>query len=173
MNITTEAHGAFPTEKSLRSSTPRIAFVNCDNTEHNLTATQVTPDLLIIAADDISEGATISWLSSLVRLPPSLSNLVKRQVWASSRRSGFPSAPMSLGDAIAILDFYEQLQERSVEHLIISCEYGKSRSVTTSRFLRGYMQDDAPAKLEPIPNTWVNQMLERALKRFIRMKGIQ
>jgi hypothetical protein len=171
MKITTESHGAFPTEQSLKSSAPRIAFVNSDDTDRYLRATQVSPDLLIIGADDIGEGTTLSWLSTLINVPPTLSNLVKRQVWASSRRSGFPFAPMSLGDAIALLDFHAQLQARGVEHLVISCEYGKSRSVTTSRFLRGHLHNEGQATLEPIPNPWVNQMLELALKRLLKTQG--
>jgi predicted protein tyrosine phosphatase len=171
MKITTEAHGSFPTDKSLASSTARIAFVNTDDTDRYLRATQVSPDLMIMAADDISEESTLAWLRPVVNLPLTLSDIVKRQVWASSRRGGFPSAPMSVADAVALLEFYDKLQERGVDHLIISCEYGKSRSVTAARFLRAILQNDESAKLEPIPNTWVNHMLELALKRINKTRG--
>lgn len=171
MKITTEAHGSFPTEKSLKSNTARIAFVNTDDTDRYLLATEVSHDLMIIAADDISEGSTLFWLRPFVNLPLALSGILKRQVWASSRRTGFPSAPMSVADAVTLLDFFDKLRERHIEHLVISCEYGKSRSVTTARFIRANLQNDEAAKLEPIPNAWVNQMLELALKRLNKARG--
>ena len=171
MKITTEAHGAFPTEQGLSSSIARIAFVNTDDTDRYLRAKEVSPDLLMIAADDISEASTLSWLSPTANLPPALSGLLKRQVWASSRRTGFPSAPMSLADAVDLLYFFELLRVRNVEHLIISCEYGKSRSVTAARFIKAHLLNDESAMLEPIPNAWVNQMLELALKRINKSRG--
>jgi hypothetical protein len=171
MKITTEAHGAFPTEQSLKSKVARIAFVNTDDTDRYLQATEVSPDLMIIAADDISEGSTLSWMKPLANLPPAISSLMKRQLWASSRRTGFPSAPMSSSDAVRLIEFYEKLKGRGVEHLIISCEYGKSRSVTTARFIRANLQNDEAATLEPIPNAWVDQMLELSLKRLNKARG--
>lgn len=165
MKITTEAHGAFPTPATLSSSGPRIAFVNSDDHASYLRASRVSKELLIIAADDISEEAISSWLQPLLKLPPSLSYVAKLHLWRGSRAKGFPSAPMAYGDAVAILSFFEELNAAGAEHLTISCEYGKSRSVTTAGFIREYIQFATRGQAQSYPNPWVKKMLELARER--------
>jgi hypothetical protein len=160
MKITTEAHGAFPTDKFLKASGPRIAFVNSDEFASYLRASKVAHNVLVIAADDISEDAIPGWIQRLLKLPATFSYVVKRHLWKGSRAQGFPSAPMSHGDAQAIMDFYRELETSGVDHLVISCEYGKSRSVTTANFIREHLQfieRDAN-----YPNKWVRDMLQNA-----------
>lgn len=164
MKITTEAHGAFPTLKSLAGG-PRIAFVNSDDQANYLRASRASKDLLILAADDISEEAISSWLQALLKLPPALSYVSKLHLWRSSRSKGFPSAPMSYGDALAILSFFAELNAGGAEHLIISCEYGKSRSVTTASFIREHIQFATRGQAQSYPNLWVKKMLELARER--------
>lgn len=165
MKITTEAHGSFPTQKSLASSGPRIAFVNSDDLATHLRASRAAKDVLILAADDISEDAIPSWIQALLKLPPALSSITKHHLWRGSLDKGFPSAPMSYGDAVAILDFFVELNRSGVDKLTISCEYGKSRSVTTASFLREHILFAARGQTQSYPNLWVKKMLELARER--------
>lgn len=162
MKITTEAHGSFPTEKFLRESGPRIAFVNSDEFASYLRASQVSKNVLILAADDISEEAIPSWVQGLLKLPPALSYITKRHLWRHANSKGFPNAPMSLGDAMAVLNFYSDLEASGAEHLIISCEYGKSRSVTSASFIREHIQMSKSKYNLSYPNQWIKKMLELA-----------
>lgn len=110
VKITTDAHGSFPSEKSLKSNGLRIAFVNSDDVATYLRASKGSKDVLILAADDISEDATPAWMQSLLKLPATLSDVSKRHLWRSTYTKGFPSAPLCLGDGQAILDFHSELE---------------------------------------------------------------
>lgn len=163
MKITTEAHGAFPTMSNLAESGPRIAFLNSDDQCSYLRASMASKNVLILNADDISEDAIPGWLQKLLQLPPAISNITKHHMWRSSRKQGFPSSPMSYGDGVAILNFFRALRASGAEHLVISCEYGKSRSVTTASFLREHVL--AESDKHPYPNTWVRKMLHLAKEK--------
>lgn len=159
MNIKTEAHGSFPNAASLSKSGPRIAFVNSDDKGTYLRATRIAEDVLVLAADDISEESISLVWQSLLRLPGCLSYTSKRYLWRQSKARGFPSAPLCLGDARALLAFVDDLEKAGHQHLTISCEFGKSRSVTAANFIRSCAQGSEPEAPLPFPNQWVKKCL--------------
>lgn len=158
MKITTMAHGSFPTINDLKREVPRIAFVNSDEKSSFLKAELVDENLLIIAADDIDVFAIPAWQRGFLVLPATLSYRVKKYIWSSSKKEGFPSAPMAIGDAEAILGFIENLKASGAQTLTISCEYGKSRSVTAARYIQNAIFG-APAHSDLVPNAWVAYIL--------------
>lgn len=122
-------------------------------------------NVLIINADDISEDAIPGWLQQLLSLPPAISNITKHHMWRGSRSKGFPISPMSYGDGLAIISFFQELRAAGAEHLMISCEYGKSRSVTTASFLREHLLNENCEQAHTYPNNWVKKMLILANER--------
>lgn len=159
MKITTEAHGSFPNAASLPKNGPRIAFVNSDDKGTYLRATRISEDVLVLAADDISEESISRLWQSLLRLPGCLSYASRRYLWRQSKAKGFPSAPLCLADARALLAFVDDLERSGHQHLTISCEYGKSRSLTAANFIRSLAQDSEPVAPLSFPNQWIKKCL--------------
>lgn len=159
MKITTEAHGAFPQLTDLRADIPHIAFVNSSSDGLHLTGTASGDNLLVLAADDLDVMAIPAWIRGLLVLPEHLSYRVKRYSLKQSRISGQPSAPMSIGDARQILAFVQRHQDAGAQELLISCEYGKSRSVTVARFLNEAVFKRVTPSVEKVPNAWVYYLM--------------
>jgi len=77
-----------------------------------------------------------------------------------------PCCPMSLTDAIEILNFIQGHKSDNPDCLI-SCAYGKSRSVTTALYLSHLDNPDVPAPSE-VPNPHVLNLLIKA--RSLRLR---
>jgi hypothetical protein len=159
MKITTEAHGAFPQLTDLRADIPHIAFVNSSSDGLHLTGAASGDNILVLAADDLDVMAIPAWIRGLLVLPEHLSYRVKRYALKQSRINGQPSAPMAIGDARQILTFVQKHMDAGAGELLISCEYGKSRSVTAARFLNEVVFKRVAPSVEKVPNAWVYYLM--------------
>lgn len=166
IKLTTKAHGAFPTVQSLISDIPRIAFVNSDEKGTYIEPQLIDNKLLIVGADDIDVLSIPAWTRGFLVLPAYLSYRVKRYSHSQAKSSSFPCAPMSIGDATQIVDFYRTLEEEGATELVISCEYGKSRSVTTANFIKNKLQANVDQDPLSIPNAWVDYLLNFAKSKL-------
>lgn len=161
MNIVIEAHGSFPAIYQFDSTVPRIAFFNQNNPKAFLD-TQIHHDnLLVIGANDMDEESLgcIEWF--FLQLPSPVCSWAKRWSFNRSRKHDDSYAPMNLLDAIAILEFFWTKRIEGHSDIIVSCDYGKSRSATTALFLLavlgGSLKEESVA-----PNKWVHRLLKRA-----------
>lgn len=161
MRISTEAHGMNPGAAAFDKAVPRIAFVTASL--GRVTPIRHSENLLLVGADDISASAIPLLVRRLLLSPPVLSTRIKRLCLHQSKGSGYPAAPMCLRDGLNILEFYEFHKGRGAKDLVISCEYGKSRSVTTASFLALLLEGHAVVNPR-MPNLWVKDVLHRALE---------
>ena len=167
MNITTEAHGSFPSDTDFPKDKARIAFFNSDRAGSLLKGKEPHDRLLVLGVDDLDVLAIPAWVRGLLVLPQGLSYRVKRFALKQALGRGEqPSAPMAVGDAHRILEFVNKLKKEGVTELVISCEYGKSRSVTVARFLQQHLFPHGLSK-EKVPNAWVDYLLNLALKNRV------
>lgn len=162
MLIRTCAHGLSPTVADLTGAFPRIAFVSAS--AKLIVPQQVTPKLLLVGADDISMGAIPRLAQWALQLPAPLSNGFKRLYLHQSAGSGYPAAPMAIEDGLKILEFIDMHQRLRSQELTISCEYGKSRSVTLAGML-GTIMSFRNADEARTPNAWVKQVLQAAMSQ--------
>ncbi|MBD8088999.1 hypothetical protein IFT48_03320 [Pseudomonas fluorescens] len=166
MLIRTCAHGLSPSVADLTGAFPRIAFVNAS--AKLIVPQQVTSKLLLVGADDISMGAIPRLAQWILHLPSPLSNAFKRLYLHQSAGSGYPAAPMAIADGLKIIEFIDMHQHIRSQELLISCEYGKSRSVTLAGVLGPIMAfrnvDEART-----PNAWVKQVMQAAMSQKSEM----
>lgn len=162
MKISTCAHGAFPDLKSLAHSGPRIAFVNGDSRPFAARGTHEVGNLLIVVADDLSRDQIHPASRIMLQAFGFVASVYKRLYLRHSAASGSPHVPMAVSDAHAILAFVERVLAGGAKELLVSCEYGKSRSVSLAGFLdQHFFMHSAIGK---VPNPWVYGLLERASK---------
>jgi len=163
ITITTESHGCSPSFVASEQSHPRIAFI--EPSEATPPSPIVSPGkLLVISASDLDTNIIAeAWYALLLLRGPRLSNWAKSHALKRSIKAGeFPNCPMSLPDAEAILRFFEHLRVNNCRELTISCEYGKSRSVTTAQFLDRLQRGSTlPTELEA-KNGYINRLLRLA-----------
>jgi hypothetical protein len=77
---------------------------------------------------------------------------------------------MTLPEATAILKFFDRLQVNNCKQLTISCEYGKSRSVTTAQFLEALQRGRVLPNEGEAKNGYINRLLRLAnLKEQARL----
>lgn len=165
MQIKTESHGSFPSPFDFMDGKARIAFFNSDREGSFLKGQEPHEHLLVLGVDDLDVWAVPAWIRGLLVLPEGLSYRVKRYALNQAiGRGEQPSAPMAMGDAQRVLDFVNTLKTKGVSELVISCEYGKSRSVTLARFLRRYLGEVADTP-EKVPNAWIDYLMQLAEKR--------
>lgn len=162
MLIRTCAHGVNPSIDDLTGHYPRIAFVSASKTM--IVPQQVNHKLLVIGADDISMAAIPRMAQWALQLPAPLSNAFKRLYLHQSADSGYPAAPMAIEDALKILAFIDLNQRIRSQELIISCEYGKSRSVTVAGML-GPIMAFRSASEPRTPNAWVKHLMQVAMDK--------
>lgn len=162
MLIRTCAHGLNPGIDDLSGPYPRIAFVSASKTM--IVPQQVNPKLLLVGADDISMAAIPKMAQWALQLPAPFSNTFKRLYLHQSADSGYPAAPMAIEDALKIIAFIDLHQRIRSQELIISCEYGKSRSVTLAGMLGSIMAFRSAS--EPrTPNAWVKHLMQVAMHK--------
>lgn len=165
MHITTETHGSFPSIGDFSPGVARIAFFNSDREGEYLKGQAPHERLLVLGVDDLDAGAIPTLIRGFLVLPEGLSYRVKRYALNQAISQGEqPSAPMAIGDAHRVLEFVNKLKKEGVDELVISCEYGKSRSVTLARFLRRYLGEVVDTQ-ERIPNIWIDYLMQLAEKR--------
>lgn len=164
MKISTCGHGAFPDLKSLAHAGPRIAFVNGDSRQFAARGTHEVGDLLIVVADDINRSQISYFARIMLALPATISSRYKRYLLRGSAVSGYPSVPMAIDDAVTILEYFERARANRATELVISCEYGKSRSVTVARMIEAYMMGFDITK-DGVPNAWVGWLLHVAMTK--------
>lgn len=160
MNISFERHGEFP---DVASVTPlagvRIAFM--EPTRAGLLKPRLEAEgrLLIITATDLRQGQIGVIASWFCQQKDRVSDRAKHFLFKRSINFGeIPNCPMSLTDAKAILDFVSAHQGQH-EQCVVSCAYGKSRSVTTAVFLRHWL-NPAVAIPQPVPNPHILKLLQ-------------
>lgn len=147
INIKTESHGMSPSFPLTPIDTPRIAFVE------PLRGRQPVPvregGLLTVPASDLSlEAVRGDWLNRLLAWGEPFCSWAKTHALKRSIGQGeYPNCPLSLTDAKVILAFFEEIRLAGCSQLTISCEYGKSRSVTTAQLLDAYQN----GKVLPAP----------------------
>jgi hypothetical protein len=171
MKIRTESHGSFPTMADLPKDKARIAFFNSDRTGSLLKGEEPHDRLLVLGVDDLDVQAIPAWIRGLLVLPQGLSYRVKRFALNQAiSRGEQPSAPMAVGDAHRVLEFVNRLQKEGAGELVISCEYGKSRSVTLARFLDQHLFE-REVMSEKVPNAWIDYLMKLALKNRATVPG--
>jgi len=166
MLIRTCAHGMNPSIGDLTEACPRIAFVSA--TSKLIVPRMVTARLLVVGADDISMSAIPKLAQWALQLPAPLSNSFKRLYLHQSAGSGYPAAPMAIEDGLKILEFIDMHQRLRSQELMISCEYGKSRSVTLAGVL-GSIMAFRTADEPRTPNAWVKQVMDNAMSKQSEM----
>lgn len=164
MKISTCAHGAFPDLKSLAHAGPRIAFVNGDSRQFAARGTHEVGDLLIVAADDLSPDQIHPASRMMLQAHGPIPRFYKRLYLRHTAAKGCPHVPMAVSDAHAILAFVERVSASGAKELLVSCEYGKSRSVSLAGFLDQHFF--TRAAIGRVPNPWVSGLLELASKRM-------
>lgn len=163
LTIFTEAHGLRPSPAQPDPDQARIAFVEpvpgqCIRAQRHFNDT-----LLIIKASDAGY-AQFGFFSQLgLAMGAQLDLRYKRWFLAQSTQDAYPFAPMCLSDALAVVDFIQSVQDKGLAQLVISCEYGQSRSVTTAHVLSAFLdRQDMP---ERTINQYVRDLLIKALKK--------
>ena len=162
MLIRTCAHGVSPGIDELIGPYPRIAFVSASKTL--IVPQQLNHKLLLVGADDISMAAIPRVAQWALQLPAPFSNAFKRLYLHQSADYGYPAAPMSIEDALKILGFINMHQRMRSQELIISCEYGKSRSVTLAGVM-GSIMSFRSASEPRTPNAWVKHLMQVAMRK--------
>ena len=163
INIKTESHGLCPSFPATSMDTPRIAFVE------PVAGRQPVPiregGLLIVPASDLSlEAVRGEWYSPLLGLGEPFCSWAKSYALKRSIRQGeYPNCPLSLTDAKVVLAFFEELRRAGCKELTISCEYGKSRSVTTANVLNSYQRGVMVSVEQAAKATHFNTMFSVAI----------
>lgn len=172
ITITTESHGCTPSFDASELQHPRIAFVEPNGSNRPLPV-NVPGKLLVITASDLdTQVIANAWYALLLLRGPRLAYWAKGCALRRAIRAGeYPNCPMTLPEATAILKFFEHLLVNNCKELTISCEYGKSRSVTTAQFLDALQQGRVLPTEREAKNGYINRLLRLAnLKEQERLK---
>lgn len=164
--ISTEAHGLNPVFSPPEPGHARIAFIEPVPRKSVLPEMRFDDNLLIIKATDVDYAQFGLFTQIGLSLGFSLDTFYKRFFLANNRSGAYPCAPMSLTDALAIVDFTEYAVKRGINHITISCEFGKSRSVSTANVMRAFLTgEDFPEKAV---NQYVRDLVVKAVKKRIK-----
>lgn len=171
ITITTESHGCAPSFVAGELTHPRIAFVEPTGADRPY---PIVSDgkLLIITASDLDTSVVAeAWYALLLLRGPCLAYWAKGYALRRAIRTGeYPNCPMTLPEATAILKFFDRLQVNNCKQLTISCEYGKSRSVTTAQFLEALQRGRVLPNEGEAKNGYINRLLRLAnLKEQARL----
>lgn len=171
ITITTESHGCAPSFVASELPHPRIAFIEPNSTGKPYPVS-IDGKLLVITASDLDTKVVAdAWYALLLLRGRRLAYWAKGYALRRAIRAGeYPNCPLTLPEAMAILKFFDRLQVNNCKELTISCEYGKSRSVTTAQFLNALQHGRVlPTELEA-KNGYFNRLLRMAnLKEQLRL----
>ncbi|WP_274644966.1 hypothetical protein [Pseudomonas serbica] len=163
ITITTESHGCAPSFDASELPHPRIAFVEPSSTSRPHPVS-VPGKLLVITASDLdTQVVSDAWYALLLLRGPRVAYWAKGYALRRAIRAGeYPNCPMTLPEAMAILKFFDHLHVNNCKELTISCEYGKSRSVTTAQFLDALQQGRVLPTEREAKNGYINRLLRLA-----------
>lgn len=168
MKFCHDAHGDFPKLLDLvPESGIRIAFVDANPGCVIEPMMDNTGRLLVITANDLRPGQINRFTQWACGLSLWLSDRFKVHLLRKSIRQGdMPCCPMSLTDAVEILNFINK-HEAGNSDCLVTCAYGKSRSVTTVHFLRHFL-DRSYELPESIPNRHILLLLSKASGKVLK-----
>ncbi|MBB4865379.1 hypothetical protein HNP46_004260 [Pseudomonas nitritireducens] len=171
MKFVTEKHGNNPDKGNFDADFPRIAFLNATCGWTAMQPQSPHRNLLMVMADDLVRKTIFHGLTGLLERNDMLSFQGKKWAWENSTKTGFRSAPMCLADGRRIIEFYLEHKQRGTKVLTVSCEYGKSRSVTTANFLQAVDQGLSPPADTDAPNEHISRQLRMAWDEHLKRQS--